>query len=78
MKVKEVKEFLSQFKDDEEVVLLNIDRKGHDDAINHYSLIKMFAYYNQHGEVEDVEFEKSTLYGPYKTPCCVIKFQGGS
>lgn len=72
MKVKEFVEFLSKFDGEQEVILLNIDRLGHDDEVNPFDLNRG---YHRNEYMEEIQLENPTE--KCKTPCCVITFHGG-
>jgi hypothetical protein len=83
MKVKTLKKFLEQFTDDQEVLILDEARLGHDDAIHDPGL--EFGYTDECGE--DVRLEKSDdddcpddeeedddFQGDLTIPCCLLTF----
>lgn len=58
MKVKEAKELLNMFDDEQEIVVLNEDRLHHDDAVYGFSIVAGFS--NRTQNIADVRLEEIT------------------
>ena len=85
MKVKDVKKMLGKFDDEQEIVLLDEARIGHDDAVLGFSIVAGFM--NDEND-DDVRLEKVEAQGldeddenydeefesSFTTSCCVISF----
>lgn len=85
MKVKDAKKMLAKFDDEQEIVLLDEARMGHDDAVLGFSIVAGFM--NDEND-DDVRLEKVEAQGldeddenydeefeaSFTTPCCVISF----